>query len=208
MGTVVRVDWEKRKPMEASKTKKKGGKEKIYQLKITLAGSKPLIWRRVLVSEDITLRKLHKVIQTVMWWTDTHLHEFIIRGTSYVDPDPEMEMHDSENEKHFRLHQFAFKEKSSFKYIYDFGDDWEHKITVEKILDRDERYPGRPVCIAGRLSAPPEDCGGIFGYYDMLIILDDPTDPEYEEMTEWINPDFDPEELDLEDINAELRRIK
>jgi hypothetical protein len=183
-------------------------KDKVYQLKISLAYSKPEIWRRILVSGDTTLGKLHRVIQVVMGWTDSHLHQFAVKGVSYADPDPEMGMDGSKSENRARLYQVVPNARASFMYVYDFGDDWAHKITAEKIMNRHERFTGLPVCLEGRLASPPEDCGGIDGFYHMLEIIKNPKDPEYENMIEWLGDDFNPEVFDLEEINEILRRIR
>jgi hypothetical protein len=183
-------------------------KEKVYQLKITLVESDPEIWRRVLVSADTSLGKLHRIVQTAMGWTNTHLHEFIVKGVSYGSADPEMEMDDSEDEDETRLAYVAPRARSVLRYIYDFGDGWEHKITVEKIAEGDERFSGRPVCLAGEWSCPPEDCGGIYGYLGMLEALKDPECEEYEDTLEWLGEGFDPEEFDLKEVNLMLKRIK
>lgn len=134
-----------------------GDKGRIYQLKISLAYSDPKIWRRVLVSGDTALGKLHRIIQIAMGWTDSHLHQFVVQGGSYADPDPEMGMDGSKSENRARLYQVAPNVGASVMYVYDFSDDWVHKIKVEKILDKDERFVGKPVCLKGQLSCPPED---------------------------------------------------
>lgn len=183
-------------------------KNRIYQLKISLRDSEPEIWRRVLVSGGVTLKKLHRVIQEAMAWTDSHLHEFIVGKISYCEPDPEMEIGRSKNENRFHLYEIAPKAKGSFLYVYDFGDGWEHKIKVEKILDRDERYPGYSTCLGGEKACPPEDCGGIYGYYEMMEVREDPKHPEHENVIEWLGDEFDPETFDLEETNEMLKRIR
>lgn len=128
--------------------------DQVYQLKITLKWTKPPIWRRVLVPGDITLDRLHRVIQIVMDWEDAHLHEFRVGETSYGMPNPDYwGWADVQDERRFRLDQIAPAEKDRFVYEYDFGDSWEHLIQVEKIVPRD---PDRayPACTAGRRAAP------------------------------------------------------
>jgi hypothetical protein len=185
-----------------------GGKDRIYQLRVLLVESEPEIWRRVLVSGNTTLAKLHRIMQTVMGWTDSHLHEFVVKGVSYADPDPDMEMDESEDETRVHLYEVAPRSRSTFRYMYDFGDGWEHKITVEKIMDQDERYSGHPVCVEGHLSGPPEDSGGVCGYSGMLDIMRDPKHPEHESTVEWLGDDFDPEEFDLAEINKMLKKMR
>ena len=177
----------------------------IYQLKITLRESKPPIWRRIQVPGDVLLSKLHRILQMTMGWTDSHLHQFTIGGQDYSDPDSELE--DTANEKKFKLNTVINTEKAKFHYLYDFGDDWEHEILVEKILPP---APGvhYPVCIKGARACPFEDSGGMWGYMNLLNILGDPTHEEHEEMLEWTGGPIDPEEFDMEQLNADLRRLR
>jgi len=97
--------------------------------------------------------------------------------------------------------------RSKFHYIYDFGDNWEHEIIVEKItpLDAGRHYP---CCLAGERACPPEDCGGVWGYKDLLDITSTPDHPDYEELREWLGEHFDPEAFDLEAVNRSLKRLK
>ncbi len=178
----------------------------IYQLKVTLRDSHPPIWRRIQVSGDTTLAKLHHILQEVMGWTDSHLHQFIVNGVYIGVPSPE-DWTEVENEKQFKLSQIVPSEKFKFVYEYDFGDSWEHTIVVEKILPPE---PGvhYPVCLKGKGACPPEDCGGIYGYYGLLEALQSPDHPEHEEMLEWMGGEFDPEAFDLDGINQALRSMR
>ena len=208
MGKVVKEKWEKKEGEKPLHTKANNDKEKVYQLKISLMDSNPEIWRRVLVSGNTTLGKLHRIIQNVMDWTDSHLHEFIVKDVSYADPDPEMEMDRSKNENRTHLCNIAPTAKSSFVYVYDFGDGWEHKIKVEKTMDHHERFSGRPVCLEGESACPPEDCGGIYSYYDMLEIIKNPKHPEYNDTMEWLGGEFDPNVFDLDETNQILKKMR
>lgn len=179
----------------------------IYQLKITLVDAKPPIWRRVQVSSDITLAKLHKIIQAAMGWYDCHLHEFEIHGQAYGQPMPELDFADIKSDRTLRLNQFVTGEKFKFPYLYDMGDGWEHRILVEKVLppDPEVRYP---ICIKGKRACPPEDCGGIWGYAEFLEAIRDPQHPEHDSMVEWIGGDFDSEAFDLDAHNRQLQKIR
>jgi hypothetical protein len=179
----------------------------IYQLKITLRDSKPPIWRRVQVPSDITLGKLHKIIQLAMGWYDCHMHEFEIQGQSYGQPMPELDDLDIISERTVRLNQVVTGEKFKFDYMYDMGDGWDHQILVEKVLppDPEVRYP---ICIKGKRACPPEDCGGIWGYGDFLEIIKDPKHPDHRSMLEWIGGEFDSEAFDLEETNQRLKQIR
>ncbi|MEZ4771186.1 MAG: plasmid pRiA4b ORF-3 family protein [Caldilineales bacterium] len=178
----------------------------IYQLKITLRGSRPPIWRRVLVPGSFSLYKLHQVIQLAMGWTDSHLHQFIIDGQYYGIPSPD-DWEPVIDERRHTLNKIAPGPKYKFIYEYDFGDSWEHEILVESIAEA-EAGVQYPVCINGKRACPPEDVGGVWGYADFLEALSDPNHSEHEMYNEWIGGEFDPEEFDLDEINAELRRLK
>jgi hypothetical protein len=179
--------------------------ESIHQLKITLKGSKPPIWRRVLVPSDTSLPKLHAIFQVVMGWQDYHLHQFTVGETSYGEPDPDG-MLNLRNERNVRLNRIAPAAKHRFAYEYDFGDGWDHAVLVEKVLPPE---PGAtyPVCIAGKRACPPEDCGGIWGYADFLEAISDPDHEEHDSMLEWIGGEFDPEAFDLAEVNRRLRSL-
>ncbi len=126
------------------------------------------------------LYKLHQVIQIVMGWTDSHLHHFLADGTYYSFPHPDSDWDDAgeEDSQQVTLAQIAVHEKRKLTYVYDFGDSWEHEIMVEKILppEIETKYPQ---CIAGKRACPPEDIGGIWGYYDFLEALNDPNHNEH-----------------------------
>ncbi|MGD1276824.1 MAG: plasmid pRiA4b ORF-3 family protein [Tepidisphaeraceae bacterium] len=193
-----------------SKSKRKSAETRdVYQLKITLRGSKPPIWRRVLVPAGITLDRLHDVIQVAMGWEDCHLHLFQIAGRVFqgIGPDGSMDdLMDSEDESQYRLGDLAGI-KTKFRYEYDFGDGWEHSISVEKIIPAADK-PKSMVCTAGKGRCPMEDSGGIWGYYEKLRIMDDPNDPDHEDILEWIGDGFDPNEFDCDAVNKSLGKIK
>ena len=180
----------------------------IYQIKVTLRDSKPPIWRRIQVPGDINLGKLHRILQEVMGWTDSHLHQFIVGNTYFGQPDPDYgDMYDMRDEKRVKLSQIAPAEKFKFRYEYDFGDSWEHELLVEKILPPE---PGvhYPVCLKGKRACPPEDVGGVWGYPDFLEAIQNPDHPEHEDMLEWIGGEFDPEAFDLDEVNEALRHVR
>lgn len=174
----------------------------IHQLKVTLDRVRPPIWRRILVPSDVSLAGLHDIIQSVMGWHDCHLHEFTAGDTSYGDPSF-LEDTDVEDERKVRLAEIAPRPKDRFRYLYDFGDSWEHTILVEAVKPPTAgiRYP---VCVTGKRACPPEDCGGVWGYANLLEALAEPEHPEHEELKEWIGGPFDPEVFDLEAANRLL----
>ena len=174
----------------------------IYQIKISLIGAKPPIWRTILVPSDLRLDAFHDVIQIVMGWRNCHLHQFIQNNVFYGIPDDEFGM-EIEDEAKFKLFHLLKKEKDTIKYEYDFGDSWEHKILLEKIFPFDTKTV-LPVCIKGKRACPPEDCGGIWGYEELLQTISNVKHPEHEDMQEWLGGDFNPELFDLEGINEDL----
>ena len=179
----------------------------IYRLKITLAGSRPPIWRRVDVDGNISLGELHQVIQLAMGWTDSHLHQFIVNDTYYSTPYPGMEdwgmMEDIRDANEISLQQVVVEAGAQFIYEYDFGDGWEHRIRVEQIKEP-EAEVFYPVCLTGKRACPPEDVGGVWGYEECLSALQNKNHPEHEMYSEWIEEPFDPEYFNLEERNRRL----
>src|SRR5215813_6387322 len=134
----------------------------IYQLRITLRGISPLIWRRLLVRAETSLAELHHILQLVMGWTNSHLHRFLIHGKEYgIAYDGGIGFAD--DSKQIRLRDFRFRLRERFLYEYDCGDHWQHDIRVEQSVAADTRRT-YPVCIGGKRAAPPEECGGAAVY--------------------------------------------
>jgi hypothetical protein len=189
------------------KNEKQTKPSSIYQLKISLKGLQPPIWRRIQIPGDISLFKLHFLIQIAMGWTNSHLHEFIIDNQSYGSPeDDEWGSRGTRDENKYQLEQVIPGKGIQFIYLYDFGDGWEHTIQVEDILDcqEDLHYP---TCLGGKRACPPEDVGGIGGYAYFLEAIQDPQHPEHEDYLAWIGDEFDPEAFDRERFDAELRNM-
>ncbi|MGH3620416.1 MAG: plasmid pRiA4b ORF-3 family protein [Sciscionella sp.] len=179
----------------------------VYQIKVALRGAKPPIWRRLEVPADISLARLHQVIQVAFDWYDSHMHVFETPYGEFGTADAELGYR---AEAPVTLEQVAPDARSKIHYRYDFGDDWEHDILVEKVLDREETV-SYPRCTGGRRAAPPEDCGGIWGYSDLTEILSDPAHPEHEERLEWLGldeaADFDPAGFDANTVTQALSRL-
>ncbi len=176
--------------------------QKVFQFKISLEYISPKVWRRIIVPANYSFWDLHVAIQDAMGWDDTHLHEFILPHPETgervsigipndFDDYGDIEMRAGWEEK---ISDYL-NEGDRFPYIYDFGDNWEHDVLFEKILPREKgaRYPQ---CIAGKRACPPEDCGGVYGYVELLEILGDPKHEEYEEMRMWAGKSYDPEAFD------------
>ena len=188
-------------------TKKIASSQNIYQIKVTLLGTKPPIWRRLLVPASMTLAKLHDVLQTAMGWAGGHMHEFRTADRHFGIPDPEdrsMGMQ-VENERSIRLSSVLRSAGAKLIYTYDFGDNWEHAVVLERLLPAqlslDLEYP---ICIDGKLACPPDDCGGIPGYYELIEALADPEHDRHEEISEWISDGFDPQAFSVENVNRML----
>ncbi|MCE5243056.1 MAG: plasmid pRiA4b ORF-3 family protein [Syntrophobacteraceae bacterium] len=181
--------------------------DSVYVLKIQLKRVSPRIWRRIEVPGDITLSKLHRVVQIVMGWENAHLHQFTVGKKSYgpIDPDYASEMGD---ERKIKLCEAVPREKSKFQYEYDFGDSWEHEVLVEKKVPAiGARRPA--ACLDGRRACPPEDVGGAEGYEVFLEALADPGHPEHDDFLEWVGEQsFDPEAFDVDAVNRKLKRLR
>ena len=179
-------------------------KKEIYQLKVSLKNSKPKIWRRILVASDTELSDLHNILQITMGWTDSHLHQFIKDKKYYAEKMVEDDFWDDDNNidyKKLTVSSLLKREKDKMIYEYDFGDGWEHEILLEKIPPFDEAQ-SLPVCIGGKMSCPPEDCGGVWGYAEMLEILKDPEHPEYQNYLDWMGMEhLDPTEFSIDEVN-------
>jgi hypothetical protein len=180
-------------------------------MKVTLLDTKPPIWRRFALPSTATLERLHQVLQAVMGWQESHLHQFITEDEQFYGPhfegmgaDWAKEVRD---ERKAKLCEVARNPKSRFVYEYDFGDGWQHGLEVEKVSlpQTGIRYP---VCLAGERACPPEDCGGTAGYYEFLKAIKDEAHPEHNNLLEWIGGAFDPEKFDMEKINGILQEPK
>jgi hypothetical protein len=196
----------------------------VYYLRVTLKDSKPPIWRDILVPSDLTLEALHYVIQIVMGWGNCHVHQFIAEKVLYNEGIEQntgnenvfldtfdQEKHDR-NEKKYTVAQLLTKEEATIIYEYDLGDSWTHQIKLKKILPVDANAH-QPRCIKGEKACPPEDCGGIWGYTDMLEMLrnsenhEDSENSEKTKMLTWSNEDFNPDHFDIEAVNRTLRHL-
>ena len=172
---------------------------RAYRLKVTLQDVRPPIWRRFAVRDDITLLKLHELLQPIMGWTDSHLHEFIAAGTHLSRPEFDLPSPRGD-ESRVLLRDVLKKPNYRLVYNYDFGDGWEHAVVLEEVLAHEPRAR-YPVILDGKRSCPPDDCGGPPGYMHLLEALASPGHPEHEELREWAGEAFDPERFDLRALN-------
>lgn len=183
----------------------------VYQLGIVLNGSDPAIWRRLQVPGDANLGWLHAVIQLAMGWTNSHLHQFVIGGQAYSDPSfGQGDFVDSPkilNENRAVLARVLPHEGDTMVYEYDYGDGWRHAVAVEKILPPDPAVARTARCVDGGRACPPDDCGGLGGYADLIRILADPQDKEHDRLSRWLGRPLTPEIFDLPGTNAWLKRL-
>lgn len=183
--------------------KKKAVPTKIFQFKITLKDAPLPIWRRIEVADNEDFEAFHEYIQSFMGWYNCHLHHFYKGRNLFIVPQKtDFQMGTELLSKKTLLSDMFKAEKDKLNYEYDFGDSWNHEIVLEKILEVDATKD-YPLCVAGKGKCPPEDCGGVWGYADLLEILKDPKHEEYEDMCEWLDiekgSDWDPKEFNLED---------
>jgi hypothetical protein len=178
----------------------------LVQLRIELSDVTPAVWRSVVVPEDITLTKLHSVIQIAMGWAFAHMHQFYIAGKIYGIADPDDEYSSVISQARKSLNK-VLEGEAVFRYVYDFGDDWDHWITVERSLPADA-YPQTPWCIGGANACPLEDIGGAVGHADYIAAISDPSHPQHEAMLEWVGDDYNPAEFDLALTNEWLEETR
>jgi hypothetical protein len=178
-------------------------------MKVALNGIQPEIWRRFIVDSSISLYRLHRILQEIMGWTNSHLFSFDVRGIEYSAADEEFgdEMSDDfEDARITTLESFHLKTNSKIKYIYDFGDYWEHTIKVEKVVEANS-LSQIPHCIEGARNCPPEDCGSVPGYYDLVAAMKNLDSDEAKELIEWLGGTYDSEFFDINEINSILKSM-
>ena len=180
----------------------------ILQLKVSLKGSKPLIWRRILILPNTSFFGLHLVIQEAMGWENYHLFAFYFKDGEIGMPNDYDDEKDqpAKNAQEVVLSDMITAPKTNFDYLYDFGDSWEHRITVEKILPAEPNVK-YPVCTGGAMNCPPEDSGGLGGFYESLEALKDKKHPDYADLKEWYGR-YNPEDFNLDKINRELEKLR
>jgi len=179
-----------------------------YRLRIELQHVEPLIWRRILVPGIVTLARLHLILQGAMGWHGGHLHEYEIARRRYGVPDEDWPSTKPViDERQVRLQALAEDGTRRFTYLYDFGDHWEHSVSVENFL-APSSDAARIRCLAGENACPPEDVGGPPGYFEFLAALKDPAHQEHASMLRWVGGSFDPAAFDIADVNERLAAIR
>jgi hypothetical protein len=189
-------------------SKRKKIPTELVILHIELEYLTPAIWREVRLPVDLPLDLVHIVIQCAMGWFESHLHEFEIDGVRYGMPDPDFDFElQLRDETKITLRE-ALGRRRTFRYVYDFGDWWQHKISVKKGGIATSTDDAMPACLAGANACPPEDVGGPPGYAQFLEIIADKRHPDREDMLEWVGGSFDPTFFDVDTVNAELAGFK
>lgn len=177
----------------------------MVQLRIELVDVEPVVWRRLLVPGSVRMSKLHAMIQAAMGWTNSHLHCFTVGEDRYgmqFDDFPEGEIDESSVTV-----LSALRGREGFGYEYDFGDGWDHQVTIERVV----RFPSGlklAVCLDGANACPPEDCGGAWGYRHLREVLADRAHPDHAELVRWIGEPFDPAAFDIAAANTALQPVR
>ena len=174
----------------------------VYVVKVTLLGTTPRVWRRILVPRDISLRNLDRTLQTVVGWTNSHLHQFVLPRGRISDTRPRVGTKVA-NENRTTLGELIWTVGARLLYEYDFGDNWQHELLLEEVLVGDEEF--QQICVAGERCCPPEDCGGPQGFTELLQAFQDANNPSHEEACEWLG-NFRSESFSVDEINRRLGR--
>jgi hypothetical protein len=188
----------------ARKSAKASAATGAIELEVVLEGTRPRIWRRIVVSPRTTLGELHEILQVAMGWTNSHLHVFTRGDETWADPSQEVE--DAMPESRVKVGELLRRKGDTLGYEYDFGDSWTHRIRVADVLPAADPRT-LPCCLAGARACPPEDSGGVYGYADLLRILADPKHEEHDQSRKWAGDDFDPEAFDIDKVDRALRLL-
>jgi hypothetical protein len=192
-----------RKPAP-SRARKSG---EVYQLRVDLRGLKPKVWRRIVVPVAIDLSLLHVVLLRAMGWEGGHMHQFIFAQASYTGEEPGLDLPAGVDDESGVSLRKALEGGSSFTWVYDYGDNWQHKVKVERTVDMVVPLE-HPMCITGQGACPPEDIGGVPGYEEFLQAMADPVHPEHVEMMEWHGGPFDPAAFSADEVQARFNECR
>jgi hypothetical protein len=175
----------------------------IARLKVTLDDVEPKVVRRIEVPIDIKLDRLHLTLQAALGWTNSHLYEIRARDVRWGLPDPDWPDGPLDARKARLVDALGDVGTKTLRYLYDFGDGWEHTIKIERLMDPepDVAYP-RLIEAVGR--CPPEDVGGPWGYDEFIQALNDPDHERHDEMRQWAGEEFDPNFLDADALKADV----
>ena len=198
---------------KVSKSNTKDKKYKSYIIKVTIKNTHPPVWRRLQIPAGITFHELNAIIQLAFNWSGYHLYSFEIGNLLIEIPDDIYDDFDYKviNSKRTKVDKY-FDEIEKLEYTYDFGDNWIHNIQIEKVLESEEKLEN-PVCLKAKMASLPEDCGGPWGYEDLLNVINNPKDERYQDMKDWLEQGYsvwydDRTYVDLNRINRELEAYK
>ena len=177
----------------------------LYEIRVQLRDIEPPIWRILRVRPQTSLSRLHKILQKAMGWTNSHLHLFEIDGKPYGESDFEWDF-DVQDYRGMRLEKIFTEGRTFFLYEYDLGDSWRHDITLLGTVEGEAEE--KIACIAGARACPPEDCGGVTGYYYLLEALADPGHEDHDMLLEWVGGKFDPNTFDVAAVDQALKRLR
>lgn len=186
----------------------------VYQLKCKLQHTKPAVFRTFLVDCSINFYELHHILQIVMGWYNCHLFNFKYHDYYLELPNVADDEYDTfgrfqkVDPRKIILSEFFISPKNSINYTYDFGDNWQHEILLQKIIESNDVSTSLPFCIKGKYACPPEDCGSIPGYYNIIDVMSNPKHREYKSYVEWLGDPFDMEGFDIDFVNEELNNLK
>ena len=198
---------------KVSKSNTKDKKYKSYIIKVTIKNTHPPVWRRLQIPAGITFHELNAIIQLAFNWSGYHLYSFEIGNLLIEIPDDIFDDFDYKviNSKRTKVDKY-FDEIEKLEYTYDFGDNWIHNIQIENVAESEEKLKN-PVCLKAKMASLPEDCGGPWGYEDLLDVINNPKDKRYQDMKDWLEQGYsvwydDRTYVDLNRINRELEAYK
>lgn len=191
---------------EGQGSRAKKARERVFTLRLSVAGTTPAIWRRLIVRESMWLSGLHDAIQVAFEWFDYQTHFFQFDDLRFGNPVRRDDLV-VEDDRDVTLGDVELDQRERFRYEYRFGEGWLVEVQVEKIgeVEKGVRYP---VCTGGERAGPPEDCGGLEAFHDMLTSLAEGDTDLGREWREWVGADYDPAVCDVEKINAALRKLR
>jgi hypothetical protein len=179
--------------------------ERVFTLRLHVVGTSPQVWRRLVVRESMWLSRLHDSIQLVFDWFDYQTHAFNLDELRFGNPLKREELV-IEDDRDVTLADLDLEHHERFTYGYHFGEGWQVEVRVEK-NEAAQKGAHYPLCVAGERAGPPEDCGGLEAYHDMLACIKEPQSELGREWLEWLGPDYDPNACDLEKINKALKKL-
>lgn len=190
---------------EGKGAKVKKPPERVFTLRLNVVACQPRIWRRLVVRESMWLSRLHDSIQIAFDWFDYQTHTFNLDDLRFGNPLKRDEVM-VEDDRDVTLADLDLEHRERFNYLYHFGEGWHVEIKVEKtgVFEKGVYYP---VCTGGERAGPPEDCGGIEAFHDMLACIKEPNTDLGREWLEWLGPDYDPDACDLTKINKALKKL-